>query len=70
MNYEQQFDPNNVLKSNEFKILHGVIPERNIKTNLACFYNQHKQIHLVEKPMPMAGPGQVVVHVSLILILV
>lgn len=63
MNYEEQFDPSIVLKSSQFKILDGIKPERNIQTNLACFYNQHKQIHLVEKPMPVAGPGQVVVHV-------
>ncbi|KAL8293151.1 hypothetical protein RQP46_000845 [Phenoliferia psychrophenolica] len=62
MNYPTQFDPKLVLNDPIFKIIEGV-PERDPSVNLACAYNQHKQIHLIQKPRPQAGPGQVVVHI-------
>jgi L-iditol 2-dehydrogenase len=31
--------------------------------NPAAFYNANKEIHLVQKPRPKPGPGQVLVHV-------
>ncbi|CED84470.1 l-arabinitol 4-dehydrogenase [Phaffia rhodozyma] len=58
------YDPTKILQHPEFKIYEDVadVPQDG-KTNLACCYNQHKQIRMVRKPHPTPGPGQVVVHV-------
>lgn len=64
--YPAQYDPVPILQSPDFKVIPNSagVPTRDIRQNLACFYNQHKELHLVTKPMPKAGEGQVVVHVS------
>ncbi|KAG8705686.1 hypothetical protein FRC09_002813 [Ceratobasidium sp. 395] len=56
------YDPAHVLTSASFKIL-SAPPERDPKKNIAVFTNPAHDLHIVEKPMPKAGPGQCVVHV-------
>lgn len=56
------YDPAIVLKSAEFKILDAP-PQRDEKKNIAVFTNPNHDLHIVEKPIPKAGPGQCVVHV-------
>ncbi|KAG0146722.1 hypothetical protein CROQUDRAFT_44002 [Cronartium quercuum f. sp. fusiforme G11] len=58
------YHPDHVLKHPDFKILKPdevkhVCPS----TNIACFYNDKKQIHMVQKPHPEVHPGQVLLHV-------
>ncbi|KAJ2918694.1 hypothetical protein MD484_g1785, partial [Candolleomyces efflorescens] len=55
------YDPQKVLSDPQFKVLkEGEKPEPG--ANLAVFYNANKEIHLVQKPRPTPGPGQVLVH--------
>lgn len=56
------YDPAIVLKSASFKILDAP-PQRDEKKNIAVFTNPAHDLHIVEKPVPKAGPGQCVVHV-------
>jgi L-iditol 2-dehydrogenase len=56
------YDPAIVLKSAEFKILDAP-PVRDEKKNIAVFTNPAHDLHIVEKPIPKAGPGQCVVHI-------
>ncbi|KAG8736673.1 hypothetical protein FRC10_009051 [Ceratobasidium sp. 414] len=56
------YDPAHVLTSAAFNIL-SAPPERDPKKNIAVFTNPAHDLHIVEKPMPKAGPGQCVVHV-------
>eukprot|EP01117_Protostelium_nocturnum_P006119 TRINITY_DN2205_c0_g1_i1.p1 TRINITY_DN2205_c0_g1~~TRINITY_DN2205_c0_g1_i1.p1 ORF type:complete len:387 (-),score=124.73 TRINITY_DN2205_c0_g1_i1:96-1256(-) len=59
---KELYDPNFVLKHPEFKILNaGEVPAPG--SNIACAYNHKNEIHLINKPIPKAGEGQVVVHV-------
>jgi len=56
------YSPAKVLQDPTFRILkEGEVlgPEANI----AAFYNPAHEIHIVEKPRPQPGPGQVLVHV-------
>ncbi|KIY49955.1 GroES-like protein [Fistulina hepatica ATCC 64428] len=56
------YNPRKVLDSPEFKIFApGEQPAKD--ANIACFYNDKKEIHLVQKPKPKPGPGQVLLHV-------
>jgi len=56
------YDPQKILDHPEFRILKsGEKPSPN--ANIAAFYNPAHEIHLVEKPRPKPGPGQVLVHV-------
>ncbi|KAF9520538.1 hypothetical protein BS47DRAFT_1370372 [Hydnum rufescens UP504] len=57
------YDPKLVLESPAFHILaEGEHP--NDKTvNIACFTNPNHDLHLVEKPMPKPGRGQVLLHI-------
>ncbi|KAG2011845.1 L-arabinitol 4-dehydrogenase [Coprinopsis cinerea AmutBmut pab1-1] len=56
------YDPRKVLDAPEFKILKpGEKPGPN--ANIAAFYNPAHEVHLVEKPRPKPGPGQVLLHV-------
>ncbi|KAG7093693.1 hypothetical protein E1B28_007349 [Marasmius oreades] len=57
------YDPRIVLDHPEFRILSsGETPAKTV--NIAAFYNPAHEIHLVEKPRPKPGPGQVLVHVK------
>lgn len=62
MDYHSQFDPQRVLDSAEFRIVDNVEP-RDVNKNIACAYAPGAKLHIIEKPVPKAGPGQVVVHV-------
>jgi L-iditol 2-dehydrogenase len=56
------YNPRKVLDHPEFRVLkqgEKLSPEANI----AAFYNPAHEIHLVEKPRPKPGPGQVLLHV-------
>ncbi|ESK96500.1 l-arabinitol 4-dehydrogenase [Moniliophthora roreri MCA 2997] len=56
------YDPRKVLDDPEFRILvQGEKPSSD--ANIAAFYNPAHEIHLVQKPRPKPGPGQVMVHV-------
>ncbi|KAG5654373.1 hypothetical protein H0H81_003831 [Sphagnurus paluster] len=56
------YDPVKVLQHPQFRILAtGEKPSKD--ANIAAFYNPAHEIHLVEKPRPVPGPGQVLVHV-------
>lgn len=56
------YSPRKVLEHPEFRVL--VAGETPAKTaNIAAFYNPAHEIHLVEKPRPIPGPGQVLLHV-------
>lgn len=57
------YDPRKVLDHPEFQIVQEgdkLSPDANI----AAFYNDKKEIHLVKKPKPKPGPGQVLLHVK------
>ncbi|KAG6844770.1 hypothetical protein H0H87_003888 [Tephrocybe sp. NHM501043] len=56
------YDPRKVLQHPQFRVLaEGEKPSK--EANIAAFYNPAHEIHLVEKPRPVPGPGQVLVHV-------
>ncbi|KAF8809479.1 GroES-like protein [Phlegmacium glaucopus] len=56
------YSPRKVLDHPEFRILTaGEKPSP--QANIAAFYNPAHEIHLVEKPRPKPGPGQVLLHV-------
>ncbi|KAL0953783.1 hypothetical protein HGRIS_004967 [Hohenbuehelia grisea] len=58
----QLYDPRQVLDDPAFRILaEGEKPGP--EANIAAFYNPNHEIHLVEKPRPKPGPGQVLLHV-------
>ncbi|KAG0663758.1 hypothetical protein C6P46_002327 [Rhodotorula mucilaginosa] len=62
--YPTAYAPELVLKSPEFKILEeGVVPQRNPNQNIAAAYAPGAQLHLIEKPIPKAREGEVVLHV-------
>lgn len=62
--YPTAYAPELVLKSPEFKILEeGVVPQRNPNKNIAAAYAPGAQLHLIEKPIPKAREGEVVLHV-------
>lgn len=62
--YHTAYHPDDVLKSSEFKILEkGVEPTRDPSRNLAAAYAPGAQLHLIEKPVPQAREGEVVLHV-------
>jgi hypothetical protein len=62
--YTKMYDPLAVINDPSFKVLRNEIPEKDIKQNLACFYNERNEINLVAKPMPLARSGEVIVHVT------
>jgi len=56
------YSPRKVLDHHEFRIL--AAGEKPLSSaNIAAFYNPAHEIHLVEKPRPKPGPGQVLLHV-------
>ncbi|GAA5883047.1 hypothetical protein JCM8547_006893 [Rhodosporidiobolus lusitaniae] len=64
VDYSAAFDPNLVLQSPDFKILEkGVVPQRDTSKNLAAAYAPGANLHLIEKPVPKAREGEVVLHV-------
>lgn len=62
--YPTAYAPELVLASPEFKILEkGVAPQRDTSKNIAAAYAPGAQLHLIEKPVPKAREGEVVLHV-------
>jgi L-iditol 2-dehydrogenase len=60
--YADIYSPRKVLDDPSFRVLKsGEAPAPD--ANIAAFYNPNHEIHLVEKPRPTPGPGQVLVHV-------
>jgi L-iditol 2-dehydrogenase len=56
------YDPRKILDAPEFRILaEGETPAPD--ANIAAFYNPAHEIHIVQKPKPTPGPGQVLLHV-------
>jgi hypothetical protein len=56
------YNPRKILDHPDFKVLaEGEKPAEG--ANIAAFYNPDHQIHLVQKPRPKPGPGQVLLHV-------
>lgn len=56
------YNPYKVLDDPSFRILDpNETPSPD--ANIAAFYNPAHEIHLVEKPRPKPGPGQVLLHV-------
>ncbi|KAF9482543.1 GroES-like protein [Pholiota conissans] len=56
------YNPRKVLDDPGFRVL-KVGEEPAPDANIAAFYNPAHEIHLVEKPRPKPGPGQVLLHV-------
>jgi len=61
--YTEQYDPKKILQHQDFKIL-GSDEKPSKDANIAAFYNPSHEIHLVQKPKPTPGPGQVLLHVK------
>lgn len=60
------YDPKIVLNSSEFQILHNddeIAKCSELGQNIACCYNDKKQILMVRKPMPKVHPGQVLLRI-------
>jgi L-iditol 2-dehydrogenase len=56
------YDPRKTIDHPDFRVLSpGETPSKD--ANIAAFYNPAHEIHLVQKPVPKPGPGQVLVHV-------
>jgi len=56
------YNPRQILDHPEFRVLQPS-EKPSATANIAAFYNPAHEIHLVEKPRPKPGPGQVLVHV-------
>lgn len=56
------YNPRKVLDDPGFRVL-KVGEKPSPEANIAAFYNPAHEIHLVEKPRPKPGPGQVLLHV-------
>lgn len=62
--YETRYDPKKVLTHPDFRVLDANDQALNDpKANIACAYNEKHEVHLIHKPMPTAGEGEVIVHV-------
>lgn len=56
------YNPRKVIDDPVFKVL-GPNDKPTKDANIAAFYNEKREMHLVEKPRPKPGPGQVLVHI-------
>lgn len=61
-NNPELYNPLKVLQHPEFKIL-APGEKTDKEANIAAFYNPAHEVHLVQKPRPKPGPGQVLLHV-------
>jgi len=57
------YDPNLVLQSPSFRILGEGERPKDKGVNIACFTNPNHDLHIVEKPIPKPGKGQVLLHI-------
>jgi L-iditol 2-dehydrogenase len=60
--YPAAYDPVAVLQHPDYKIIEGV-PSRDVEQNLAIAYAPGAKLHLIQKPVPTAREGEVVIHV-------
>lgn len=60
--FADTYSPRKVLDDPSFRVI-SPNEELSKDKNIAAFYNHKHEIHLVEKPRPKPGPGQVLVHV-------
>lgn len=70
--YERAYDPQAIINHPEFKVLDHPAPSaedierlkaKKEEINLACAYNEKKEVHLVVKPKPTAREGECIVRV-------
>ena len=65
--FESYYDPQKVLSHPEFRIIDPsdpVLADKSKKANVACAYNEKHEVHLIHKPLPAVGEGEVLVHVK------
>ncbi|KAF9035001.1 L-arabinitol 4-dehydrogenase [Hymenopellis radicata] len=60
---QRLYDPKQVNTSPEFRVLGPNDTPSSKDANIAAFYNEKREINLVEKPKPKPGPGQVLLHI-------
>ena len=63
--FENYYDPKKVLSHPEFRVLDptdAILQDK--KANVACAYNEKHEVHLIHKPLPAVGQGEVLVHVK------
>lgn len=60
---QRLYDPKQVNTSPDFKVLGPNDTPSSKDANIAAFYNEKREINLVEKPKPKPGPGQVLLHI-------
>jgi L-iditol 2-dehydrogenase len=59
---KELYDPLLTLKHPDFKVFQkDEVPAPGL--NIACAYNPKHEVHLIQKPMPVVGEGQTIVHV-------
>ncbi|KAK4687898.1 L-arabinitol 4-dehydrogenase, partial [Tremellales sp. Uapishka_1] len=65
--YEAKYNPKKVLDHPDFRVLNGFTHNDpawiDPQANLACAYNAKHEIHMIHKPKPAPGIGEVLVHV-------
>jgi len=62
--YQSHYDPQKILKHPDFRILaKGDSELEDSHANIACAYNEKHEVHMIHKPIPVAGTGECVVHV-------
>lgn len=63
--YESQYEPRKVLNHPDFRVIAEDSDPAlsDPHANLACAYNPQHEIHMVTKPKPTLGSGEVLVHV-------
>ena len=63
--YEAYYNPRKVLEHPDFRLLKKGDPElEDPERNIACAYNEKRQVNMVNKPMPPCGPHECIVHVK------
>lgn len=60
--YQTRYDPTRIQDHPDFRVL-GDSETPSKEANISCAYNQHQQIHLIQKPMPEPEPGELLLHV-------
>lgn len=64
--FEVRYDPKKVLEHPEFRIIKSATDPAlfDPEANLACAYNEHHEVHLINKPRPEIGHGEALVRVK------
>ena len=63
--FEDLYIPKGMLKHPDFRILedHDRSNLDDPSSNVACAYTPAHELHMIHKPIPTPGPGEVLVHV-------